>query len=85
MKKNELESAIASASKYYLPKTSEPPQIFARPSAAAASKDAIANEIVKTMETFDKKDVKKEMADGQREADILRDVKAKNDQYGDML
>ena len=70
LKKNELESAIAKASKYYIPKSSEPPHIFARPSAAAASKDAVASEIVKSMDSFDKEDAKKEMTDGQKEADI---------------
>ena len=54
MRKNELEGAIKDASKYYLPKTSEPPHIFNRPSAAAASKDKIANEIVQAMEHLDK-------------------------------
>lgn len=58
-KKNELESTIKEMSKYYVPKTMEPPQIFSRPSVKAASKDAIAGEIVSAMDHFDKEDTKK--------------------------
>jgi hypothetical protein len=62
-----------------------PPHIFKRPSAAQASKDAIANEIVQAMDHIDKQDAKKEADDGKREADILRDVQEKNAQFGDLL
>ena len=72
-------------SKYYVPKTLEPPHIFSRPSAAAASKDKIANEIVKAMEHQDKMEELKEKMDGAKEADIIKEVQQKNAQFGGLL
>lgn len=85
MRKNELEGAIKEASKYYLPKTSEPPQIFSRPSVAAASKDKIANDIVEAMDHLDKQDEIKERLDGQKETQIIKDIQMKNAQFGGLL
>ena len=44
------------------------------PSAAAASKDKIANEIVKAMEHQDKMEELNEKIDGAKEADIIKEV-----------
>jgi Cu/Zn superoxide dismutase len=84
-RKNELESTIAKASTHYIPRTQNPPHIFKRPSAATASKDAIAGEIVKAMDHFEKKAEEKKASDGQKEAEIIRTVESENARYGDLL
>lgn len=84
-RKNELEGTISEVSKYYVPKTLEPPHIFSRPSAAAASKDKISNEIVQAMDHQDKMEELKEKMDGAKEADIIKEVQQKNAQFGGLL
>jgi hypothetical protein len=84
-RKKELDGAISAASKYYVPKTKNPPQIFKRPSAEYASKDAIAGQIVEAMDHQDKEDAKKVAMDGKKEADMLEDINKKNEQFGDLL
>ena len=61
-----------------MPKTLNPPHIFSRPSAATASKDKIAGEIVKAMDHLDKQEEIKEKMDGARETEIIKEVQEKN-------